>query len=96
MPPQQFIHNIITGLVLIINRRFTVQHVLYIVDCSANIDFKKCVTLHHYGVIVFFQANIGQDEDFKAAREKAESLGAKKVKMNNKVLFYQETVKRAE
>lgn len=29
---------------------------------------------------VFFKANIGQDEDFKAAREKAEKLGAKKVR----------------
>lgn len=28
---------------------------------------------------VFFKANIGQDEDFKVAREKAESLGASKV-----------------
>ena len=27
----------------------------------------------------FFQANIGQDEDFEAAREKATKLGAKKV-----------------
>lgn len=28
---------------------------------------------------MFFKANIGQDEDFKAAKEKAESLGARKV-----------------
>lgn len=28
---------------------------------------------------VNLKANIGQDEDFKAAREKAEMLGAKKV-----------------
>lgn len=38
--------------------------------------------MHHDDIIVFFQANIGQDEDFKAAREKADSLGAKKVRMN--------------
>lgn len=28
---------------------------------------------------VILQANVGQDEDYKAAKEKAESLGAKKV-----------------
>lgn len=28
---------------------------------------------------VILQANVGQDEDFKAAKEKAETLGAKKV-----------------
>lgn len=30
--------------------------------------------------LFFFQANIGQDEDFEAARAKAVKLGAKKVK----------------
>lgn len=28
---------------------------------------------------LFLQANVGQDEDFNAAKEKAETLGAKKV-----------------
>lgn len=33
---------------------------------------------------MFFQANIGQDEDFEAAKKKAESLGAKKVRERKK------------
>ena len=36
--------------------------------------------LHALCTYVFFKANIGQDEDFKAAKEKAERLGAKKVR----------------
>lgn len=41
-----------------------------------------CEHLHHFDVQLnlFFQANIGQDEDFEAAQKKAESLGAKKVR----------------
>lgn len=31
---------------------------------------------------MILQANVGQDEDFKAAKEKAETLGAKKVPEN--------------
>lgn len=38
-----------------------------------------CISVLHF-FFVSFQANIGQDEDFDAARKKAESLGAKKVR----------------
>ena len=33
--------------------------------------------------VLFMQANIGQEEDFEAAREKALKLGAKKVSSLN-------------
>lgn len=37
---------------------------------------------------VILQANIGQDEDFKAAKEKAETLGAKKVPEQYELVFH--------
>lgn len=60
--------------------------------------------LHHGDVqitCVFFKANIGQDEDFKAAREKAESLGAKKVRgrmniIGNFACFYPEFFQKCQ
>jgi argininosuccinate synthase len=50
--------------------------ICYLVMINAFLSKLGFVLLYNFS---FFQANIGQDEDFEAAREKATKLGAKKV-----------------
>lgn len=54
----------------------TSMFLYYVLLLSSNILIK----------FTLFQANIGQNEDFEAARRKAEKLGAKKVILNNKLV----------
>lgn len=44
-----------------------------------NVHWSTLLQLGFYQFFVCLQANIGQEEDFDAARKKAENLGAKKV-----------------
>lgn len=57
-------------------------HALHDALCQTGLALGFVVWLHTVFFFTAFQANIGQKEDFEAARKKAVALGAKKVTMS--------------